>query len=230
MIAYEKLLKKFLKAVEMLPEEERAAFRHFSKAGSLRGKPLVAGQCLAEIADDLRAAIAEQTEKAAGRGSAQRAMLRLVKRAPRENVRCAWMQDGNQCACDGVIAVEVFAPLAGIPEADPGVVPLDVSRIIEPARYNSGLPVPVPSLAELKSHIKIYRAEHRFKKGTSVPLDLGEDLPLLDAVLLADIREIVPDAKFTASGYNPQTRMVYFEGSAGRGVICPIRRSHGRVA
>lgn len=67
MIGYEKLLEKVLRAVEMLPDEERRSFQYFSKPNEFRGEAVVFPQALAEIANDLRAAIAEQAEKAAGR-------------------------------------------------------------------------------------------------------------------------------------------------------------------
>ena len=72
MISYEKLLEKVLRAAEMLPDEDRRAFHYFSNTNEIHGDSVMTSQALAEIANDLRAAIAEQTEKAAGRGSAQK--------------------------------------------------------------------------------------------------------------------------------------------------------------
>lgn len=67
MVSYEKLLEKVLRAAEMLPDEERRAFHYFSNTNEIHGNAVITSQTLAEIANDLRAAIAEPAEKAAGR-------------------------------------------------------------------------------------------------------------------------------------------------------------------
>lgn len=232
MVSYEKLLEKVLRAAEMLPDEERRAFHYFSNTNEIHGNAVMTSQALAEIANDLRAAIAEQTEKAAGRGSAQKAMMRIVKRAPRDNVKCAWMQGEKQYVCDGAVAIELNVPISGLPAPASGVAPFDAFRVIDPAQENSGDVLPVPSLAKIKAHIKNYRAELKAagKKSNFVPLDLGAELPLMNAEILADILEIVPDATFTASRRNPQRAAVYFEGASGRGCVLPVRRKPSSVA
>lgn len=232
MISYEKLLEKVLRAAEMLPDEDRRAFHYFSNTNKTHGDAVMTSQALAEIANDLRAAIAEQTEKAAGRGSAQKAMLRILKRAPRENVRCAWLQEGKQYVCDGAVAVELFEPISGLPAPEFDRVPFDVANVIDLASPNNGAVLPVPSLSELKTHIKASRAELKAagKKSNFVPLDLGAEFPLMSANLLADILEIIPDAKFTASSRNTQLAAVYFEGASGRGCVMPVRRKPSSAA
>lgn len=226
MISYEKLLEKFLGAVEMLPDEDRRAFHYFNAAGGNFKDVLVLGQAFAEIAHDLRVAIAEQTEKSAGRGSAQKAMLRIAKRSPRENTKCAWMQDGKQYVCDGIVAIELNVPISGLPAPESGRAPFDARRVIDPAQQNNGDVLQIPSRAELKAHLKTYRAELKAagKSSNLVPLDLGEELPVMNAEILADILEIIPDAKFTASSQSPQRAPVYFEGAFGRGCVMPVLR------
>ena len=232
MVSYEKLLEKVLRAAEMLPDEERRSFQYFSKPNEFHGEAVVFPQALAEIANDLRAAIAEQTEKGAGRGSAQKAMLRILKRAPRENVRCAWLQEGKQYVCDGAVAVELAEPISGLPAPEFDLAPFDAARAIDLASPNNGAVLPVPSLSALKTHIKASRAELKAagKKSNCVPFEFGEELPLMNAEILADILEIVPDAKFTASSRNPQRAAVYFEGASGRGCVLPVRRKPSSVA
>ena len=92
--------------------------------------------------------------------------------------------------------------------------------------------LPVPSLPALKTHIKSSRAELKAagKKSNFVLLDLGAEFPLMSANLLADILEIIPDAKFTASSRNPQLAAVYFEGASGRGCVMPVRRKPSSAA
>ena len=232
MISYEKLLEKVLRAAERLPDEERRAFHYLSNANEAHGEAFMTWQALAEIVNDLRAAIAEQTEKGAGRGSAQKAMLRILKRAPRDNVKCAWMHGEKQYVCDGAVAIELNVPISGLPAPASGVAPFDAFRVIDPAQENSGDVLPVPSLAKIKAHIKNYHAELKAagKKSNFVPLDLGAEFPLMSANLLADILEIIPDAKFTASSRNPQLAAVYFEGASGRGCVLPVRRKPSSVA
>lgn len=232
MISYEKLLEKVLRAAEMLPDEERRAFHYFSNTNEAHGDAVITSQALAEIANDLRAAIAEQTEKGAGRGSAQKAMLRILKRARRENMRCAWLQEGKQYVCDGTVAVELAEPISGLPAPEFDLAPFDVANVIDLASQNNGAVLPVPSLSALKTHIKASRAELKAagKKSNCVPFDFGEELPLMNAEILADILEIVPDAKFTASSRNPQRAAVYFEGASGRGCVLPVRRKPSSVA
>lgn len=232
MISYEKLLEKFLSAVAMLPAEERDAFRYFDAAGGAFKNVYVSGQALAEIAHDLRAAIAEQAEKSAGRGSAQKAMQRIAKRSPRKNMRCAWTQDGKQYVCDGAVAIELNAPIAGLPAPEFDLAPFDAARAIDLASPNNGAVLPVPSLSALKTHIKASRAELKAagKKSNCVPLDFGEELPLMNAQILADVLEIIPDATFTASSRSPEFAPVYFEGAAGRGCVMPLRKRSASAA
>lgn len=154
MISYEKLLEKVLRAAEMLPDEDRRAFHYFSNTNEIHGDAFMTSQALAEIANDLRAAIAEQTEKGAGRGSAQKAMLRILKRAHRENMRCAWLQEGKQYVCNGTVAVELAEPISGLPAPEFDRVPFDVANVIDLASPNNGAVLPVPSLSALKTHIK----------------------------------------------------------------------------
>lgn len=232
MVSYEKLLEKVLRAAEMLPDEERRAFHYFSNTNEIHGDAVLTSQALAEIANDLRAAIAEQAEKAAGRGSAQKAMLRILKRAPRENVRCAWLQEGKQYVCDGAVAIELSEPISGLPAPEFDLAPFDAARAIDLTSPNNGAVLPVPSLSALKTHIKVSRAELEAagKKSNFVPLDLGAEFPLMSANLLADILEIIPDAKFTASSRHPHHAAVYFEGTSGRGCVLPVRRKPSSVA
>lgn len=232
MVSYEKLLEKVLCAAEMLPDEDRCAFHYFSNTNKTHGDAVMTSQALAEIVNDLRAAIAEQTEKGAGRGSAQKAMLRILKRARRENMRCAWLQEGKQYVCDGTVAVELAEPISGLPAPEFDRVPFDVANVIDLASPNNGAVLPVPSLSALKTHIKASRAELKAagKKSNFVPLDLGAEFPLMSANLLADILEIIPDAKFTASSRNTQLAAVYFEGASGRGCVMPVRRKPSSAA
>lgn len=233
MVSYEKLLEKVLRAAELLPDEERRAFHYFSNTNEIHGDALFPSQALAEIANDLRAAIAEQTEKAAGRGSARKAMLRILKRSPRESARCAWIQDGKQYVCDGSVAVELDKPILGLPAPKfERLAPFDVSRAVDLARQRSGAVLPVPSLSVLKSHIKTHRAELKAagKKSNCVPLDFGEEFPLMNAEMLVDILEIIPDAKFTVSNRDAQLSAVYFEGASGRGCVMPLRRKSSSAA
>ena len=232
MISYEKLLEKVIAAAEMLPEDDRRGFRYFSKSNENHGCAVVFPQALAEIANDLRAAIAEQAEKSAGRGGAQKAMMRILKRAPRDSVKCAWIQGGKQYVCDGAVAVELDSPISGLPAPESRLAPFDATRVIGPASLNSGDVLQIPSLAALKAHIKTFKAELKAagKKSNLVPLDLGEEFPLLNAELLADVLEIIPDAKFTVSSRNPQLAPVYFEGASGRGCVMPVRRRNASAA
>ena len=52
----------------------------------------------------------------------------------------------------------------------------------------------------------------------------------MSANLLADILEIIHDAKFTASSRNPQLAAVYFEGASRRGCVMPARRKPSSAA
>ena len=146
--------------------------------------------------------------------------------------RCAWLQEGKQYVCDGTVAVELAEPISGLPAPESDCVPFDAARAIDLASPNNGAVLPVPSLSALKTHIKTSRAELKVagKKSNCVPFDFGEELPLMSANLLADILEIIPDAKFTASSRNPQLAAVYFEGASGRGCVLPVRRKPSSAA
>ena len=130
------------------------------------------------------------------------------------------------------VAVELAEPISGLPAPEFDLAPFDAARAIDLASPDNGAVLPVPSLSALKTHIKASRAELKAagKKSDFVLLDLGAEFPLMSANLMADILEIIPDAKFTASSRNPQLAAVYFEGASGRGCVLPVRRKPSSAA
>ena len=94
------------------------------------------------------------------------------------------------------------------------------------ARHNATTPLETPSQGELKSYIKITKAENKAKYGKNanrqcILWDFGKDRPVVNAVYLLDILTAFPDAAIT---YGTMTDPLYFSHADGEAILLPVRR------
>ena len=120
---------------------------------------------------------------------------------------------GRVCATDGFRIIR----LNHRPEELPTAPGLPVDKFFSPARgYDLVLPHPV----ELKNIIK-----KASETGTRAVYDFGEDLPQVNARYLLDMLRIFPDAVAYRSASNPKNGAIFFESSAGDGLLLPLRKA-----
>lgn len=101
-------------------------------------------------------------------------------------------------------------------------------NVVSKGRKNRGFSVPAPSQAELKTFIAVSKAKKRADKARDRTIYYClTDGYFLNAEYLLAIIEIIPDAVFVTK--NPGTchswalQPVYFSGTAGEGVLLPLR-------
>ena len=165
---------------------------------------------------------------AAGKLSPLKAANRIIKIAKRSHriaTHGSWMLNGMQCYCDGYRAVRLHNPLP-TEEIPPEALPMDLSGIINGAKENMGAELILPSIAELKAHIKIQKAVKKSNKDRNpVTYDFGENLPAVNAEYLMDMLELLPECKARAAKHKPLIGLIYFEAEAGDGALCPVRKA-----
>lgn len=181
---------------------------------------------LEALVQSLREEIALAEQKKAGKPNRFKAALRVSKRInkdlkdSRPGLAGAFTwEDGKQYLFHSYFAARFDEPFDGLVEAGEGGKPSSLVKMFE--NYNSRLPVDLPSLAELKTKLKLDKAEGNLD-------DRGWSLCELDDVfyntdLLIQCVEMVEptEAYFSSDGKFP---MLVMFGEGAQAVLCPIRR------
>jgi len=185
------------------------------------GVPALITLCAA-LRDDMR----RKANKASGKANIEKAMRAIIKNAPehQRQLQGAFLSDGKQYACDGYRAIRLNTPI-DLP-APPEPCTIDIGRLFADARHNATTPLETPSQGELKSYIKITKAENKAKYGKNanrqcILWDFGKDRPVVNAVYLLDILTAFPDAAITCG---TMTDPLYFSHADGEAILLPVRR------
>ena len=121
-------------------------------------------------------------------------------------------KDGFYCACDGYRLVRLKYDVASLPHIVNNST--TISKMVESA-VGDKIPLELPTIAELKAHIKRYPVKNGVK-----PFLIGGVIPANPKYIL-DMLNALPDCK----AYLPQKLHlpVYFEAESGDGILLPIR-------
>ena len=187
-----------------------------AKASS--GVPALITLCAA-LRDDMR----REANKASGKANIDKAMRAIIKNAPehKQQLQGAFVRDGKQYACDGYRAIRLNTPI-DLP-APPVPCTMDIGRLFAEARHNATTPLETPTLGELKTYIKITKAENKAKYGKNkktILWDFGEGRPVVNAAYLLDILTAFPDAAITCGTI---TDPLYFCHADGEAILLPVR-------
>lgn len=189
-----------------------------TKASS--GVPALITLCAA-LRDEMR----REANKASGKANIEKAMRAIIKNAPEHQLQLqgAFVRDGKQYACDGHRAMRLNIPI-DLP-APPVPCTMDIGRLFADARHNATTPLNTPTIGELKTYIKITKAENKAKYGKhanrqSILWDFGEGRPTVNAVYLLDILTAFPDADIT---FSTLTAPLYFSHADGEAILLPVR-------
>ena len=144
------------------------------------------------------------------------ALRHIIEAVPehRKNLRGIFKDaDGMYCACDGYRLVRLKQDVSCLPHIEND---MDTRR----AMRNLGkdrIEMKLPTIAELKAHIKIHPGT---KKEPAVPFFIDDCVPI-SAHYLLDMMAALPDCK----AYLPShiTEPILFEAENGDGLICPVR-------
>lgn len=190
-----------------------------------------------EIINDLQTAAerAQRAEKAkaSGKKTIYTAAARILKNstayngvAARESLLYAYNDGERVTICDGFRAVQFNAESAPeLPTLPESMDYVDIGRIIKPATANADA-VTLPTVQELKNHIKIEKALKKANKDKTKPLYIltaESGLKIYtDAQYLLDVLECLPGATAAASARGPLYPL-YFIADNGRGILCPTK-------
>lgn len=230
----EKMLERCLNLALYLSEDDAANYNFFlnHKDECSAGSTFGIGGELAALIHDLRDDIAAESCKAAGRSGALNAAKRIIKSAKSKSktyTHGSWMEGDKQCYCDGYRGVRLkeALPTDPVPETE---ITMTLANVVNPARENAGAVLNLPTISELKAHIKIEKAMNKGKAGkvgkglNGATWDFGEGLPMVDATFLLDMLELLPGCKAVGSKVRPELGPIYFESDAGDGVLLPVRK------
>lgn len=208
--------------------------RVISAAQDAQGTTAAALQALRE---ELTEQVRRETAAARGCGSAAatiRKMLKSCEKSGRPVLSYAWLDEqGRQVTLDGYRSYRLLEPLP-LPELPEELQhnKINVAQIFEPVLKSERLPLPLPSVQELKAFIKIQRAEHGRKHD---PLwSFGPSLPSVNAVYLLDLLTVMPDAVLTTDARTEAKHRLlsplHATGKAGDALLLPVRDNEKTLA
>ena len=182
---------------------------------------------LANLMIDLREDIAAAGMKASGRGSILSACKRILKTAgksAREKFSRAWTgQDGRQYFCSGFHGVALVSPLDAptqSPEESSDNGALERQITATPAGC---IPVDLPPLAMVKTHIKLCKASGECEgSGKAVIWDFGPGIGIVNAQYLADILEALPGTRASSAPDTDITPFFFQDEEGNAGILLPV--------
>lgn len=221
----EQILKGVYAILQTLPAEERL-YAEKQIAANKKTSNDNGFTCLAiaNLVISLKDDLAKQEAKKGGKSAALKAVNSMLKEASL-SPRCktlwnAPIIDGRQCICDGYRLVRLVEHLPlNVPVEPLGYI--DTDRFIPPAMFRDGNEIDLPESAKLRAYIKDFKAKRTSATAPKFPIyRFGENLPAVDARLLADMMAILPDCKAYADGVKSNVFFRCEDGSDG--LLCAV--------
>lgn len=177
---------------------------------------------LAALRDDLQAQIRWDIARNAGNGNAARtirAFLKAVKKDARESLHYPWIDsEGRECYCDGYRAFRLNNPLRLVERPENAGETINLARIY-PDSLAGWKELPMPTIAEIKTHIALAKANGSDRR--SALWRFGPGKPTVRADYLLDAATVFPDAEKIF--WNTLVSPLMIQGRDGDGLILPIR-------
>lgn len=181
---------------------------------------------LANLIRELEAEQRRQGAKSSGKGNPMKIAEKILKRGAkiRPALGYAAIVDNNQYICDSFICVcygkENHLPLEPMPE---NISPMDYEKCFPKVK---GEEVELPDLKALKNYIKMQKALTKGikVKDNTIIYDFGIGQMPFDAQLLAEIIEMLPNAKAELVNYT----LVFKDEQGNKGLLCGVRLPQGK--
>lgn len=181
---------------------------------------------LANLIRELEAEQRRQGAKSSGKGNPMKIAEKILKRGAKITPALGYAAiiDDNQYICDSFLCVcydkENHLPLEPMPE---DISPMDYEKCFPQAE---GEPVELPDLRALKNYIKMQKALTKGikVKDNTIIYDFGIGQMPFDAQLLAEIIEMLPNAKAELVNYT----LVFKDEQGNKGLLCGFRPPQGK--
>lgn len=174
---------------------------------------------LANLIRELEAEQRRQGAKSSGKGNPMKIAEKILKRGSKikEALGYAEIDNDYQYISDSYLCIgyskENHLPLEPMPK---NISPINCGKFFSEQK---GEPVELPDLKALKNYIKMQKALTKGIKGAKIIYDFGVGKMLFDAQLLAEIIEMLPNAKAEMVNY-----MLMFKDEQGnKGLLCGVR-------
>lgn len=127
----------------------------------------------------------------------------------------AFMREGRQCICDGIIFIVYDTPMDGLITAPDGVNIVDPEKFFLGAR--EGHPVTLPSLDEMREELRYAKKEPGFKE---LLVKLGDMYIKADKLILAMQMTGIQSGEARAAS---KVAPLYFAGEGCEAAVMPVR-------
>lgn len=221
----EKFIEKVNNIIVSLPEEDKQAAAYMlSKSPERFGDTGTTPALLTDLLKDLQEDLKNEAAKASGRLSAKKAADKILNQIPEGKVSGGYMSGDRQIIGGAYSVVRICSPLP-VREFPAGADHINYDNIINQASENAGAVLTIPTLADLKAHIKIEKATHKGQKGYKPLWDFGEGLPRVDAAFLLEVLTILGECKAVCGYASPTKQPLYFKNKSGDdAILLPVMR------
>lgn len=185
-------------------------------------------QHVSDLIDDVENEIKTEESKKSGKYEKKKSAERIIKQLENGySYKLGVYDEFNYQYIGGVysvVKIKEKIPLY-ISDEKKNYERMDYEKIIVETRNSIGNQLPLPSIHDLKSEIKIEKEKHKGEKGYIYYYDFGDGLPRVNGMYLLDLLVILGDCKAFASIRYPEKRLIYFENENGDcGVLSPVRK------
>lgn len=151
-------------------------------------------------------------------------VLKNAEKIPNRALHGSWIIDDIQYMTDGYRIIINRTPLA-LRELDPDITPFDVVKVIKSNEENYNVELPLPSLEELTSDIKRFKADMKTRKIKDGRIAYGikcnETIYCVNAEYLLD-GIMATGAKYGKTKENSSCYPLYLEGTDADYFLLPI--------
>lgn len=173
-----------------------------------------------EVTEDIR----REEAKSGGKLAQQKAAEKILDQIPEGKASGSYMSGDRQIIGGAYSVVRICSPLP-VREFPAGADHINYDNIINQASENAGAVLTIPTLADLKAHIKIEKATHKGQKGYKPLWDFGDGLPRVDASFLLEVLTILGECKAVCGYASPTKQPLYFKNKSGDdAILLPVMR------
>lgn len=176
------------------------------------------------IIDSLEESIKQEIRHETAKARGGLAFVKALEKLLAVNTDERWKGTSKQGNTWNVVCPYMGVRLNEKPELEENLNNFDFNGCI-PKEFEKEI-LQLPTIAELKAHIKIQKAENKGKKNFLPTWDFGEGLPYVNANYLLNMQEIFRDVKSVQLGKSSAKwrSPLYFKSEIGDGILLGSKR------